>query len=133
MGTYIARADLEHFGVDNVAKWADLDGDADATKILARINGAIADGEAIVDAALRGGGYTVPVSGGGAFITWIAQRLAVYSLYTARGIDDDNKITGKMEAHYKEALHDLSLIQAGIRKLDAGKSHAGPTAPMVVM
>ena len=55
---YCVRADIEQFfGTVAVGKWADLDGDADATKIAARIAAAIEWAGNEIDATLRGGPY----------------------------------------------------------------------------
>lgn len=58
---YCIRSDIELiFGVTNVSTWADLDGDANATKITNRIDRAILMSDALLDAVLRTAAYMGP-------------------------------------------------------------------------
>ena len=60
---YITKAKVEAvYGVNNIAKWSNLDND-DAQANDARIDDAITYAEAYIDDKLRGGRYVVPVTG----------------------------------------------------------------------
>ena len=64
-GDLLSRSDVEDiFGVVNVARWADLDNDQDATlKIANRINRAIVWATAEMEDRLRNGPYQLPLTG----------------------------------------------------------------------
>ena len=120
---YSTRSDIEDvFGVDEVSKWADLDNDANATKITNRIARAIEVADEKVDAALRGGAIAVPVPGSSVLITNIAAILAGVWLYDARGVVDFDPETGKAQhrLHFQRAgaMRKLKLIRTG--DLDIG-------------
>lgn len=120
---YSARSDIEDvFGVDNVDKWADLDNDANATKITNRIARAIVVADEKVNAALRGGAIDVPVSGSSVLITNNAAILAGVWLYDARGVAEYDAATkdAQHQLHFQRdnAMEELKLIRTG--DLDIG-------------
>lgn len=91
---YCEREDIEDlFGVENVVKWADLDNDADESKIEARIDKAISFSAAAIDSRLRGGLYVIPLEAieGGEYppeLVNVAAMMAGVWLYEARGVVD---------------------------------------------
>ena len=74
---YCQRSDVEDiFGVANVARWADLDNDQDATKIANRISRAIVWATAEMEDRLRNGPYQVPLTGTSATVVDLCAKLA---------------------------------------------------------
>jgi len=126
------------FGSDNVDAWADLDNDQDATKMAARIAEAIDDAEADLHDRLRGGPYTIPISGGAASTTMarLANTLAGVLLYEARGVVDMDPETGqpidRLAAHRKRVVVTVEQIRSGERVLDAALDGDVSTGPSVV-
>ena len=124
MAVYCERADVENvFGVDNVAEWADLDNDANATTIENQITWAIAAAGDEIDDYMRGTRYRLPLQVlAGTTPTSVrdsAATIAGLKLYDRRGIEDDEGgggLYGKMRARVYESLSD---IRTGTRKLDA--------------
>lgn len=133
MANYIAQSNIEDvFGSVNVSKWADLDNDADAAKIAARIAKAIAWAENEIDDRLRGGPYILPIVKGTSpsmtvplAIIDTAANLAGVWLYENRGVQDFDQETGmahhRLEWNRARAERTLKEILAGVRVLDANK------------
>jgi len=135
LGTYIARSNVEdQFGVNNIADWADLDRDEDATKITNRITTAISYAEALVEGKLRTSRYLVPFSNtSDPLIQSICAIYAGEFLYRSRGLrdlDETNKLIGVVA----RADDLLNMIIAGQIRLSAtfSMSDGGPTAPEVI-
>jgi len=123
---YAARSDIEsEFGVNEVAKWADLDNDGNTTSITNRITARLADAEDAVDNALRGGAYTVPFATVPTTITRATAILAGVMLFESRGhaTDDQDDMNfprhrlAQLEAYARRVL---ACIRAGITTLDPG-------------
>lgn len=92
MATYALRADVEDvFGVENLKKWADLDGDADVGKIDARIVVALTKADEEVNGRLDGGPYEIPFTTEpyDGRLTSIAALWAGVWLYSNRGMTDN--------------------------------------------
>jgi len=127
MSTYCTRADVEAtFGVDNVSLYADLDNDADATKILARITLAISVASAEIDDMARGTHYAIPlVNASGSTptsITNLASHLAGLWLYEARGgvdMDKQGNLIHRWQHLRNWADGFLRDLLNGTRKIDA--------------
>jgi len=128
MSTYCTRAGIEDvFGVENVKVWADLDCDADATKIANRITRAIAVASAQIDDSVRGTPHTLPLAdASGTTPTTVADmaaQLAGVWLYESRGVHDFNPQTGQIAhrlAYQRSNVAKwLQAVRAGQVKLDA--------------
>jgi len=92
MSDYCTRADIEAvYGVGNVAIFADLDGDADSTKIANRIASVITQASIETDEYARSTSYHIPLTtSAGATpssIKDITARLAGLLMYEPRGLD----------------------------------------------
>jgi len=125
---YCTRDDIEDvFGVENVKQWADLDADADATKISNRIDRAREWATSEINDKLRGGRYTIPIQNTNAeipvTITNICAQMAGVWLYESRGIADYNPETGgavhRLKWNKDQVLLVIAEIQASKRRLDA--------------
>jgi phage gp36-like protein len=125
--SYCTRANIEdRYGVTNVSIWADLDADADATKITNRIARAIAVTDARIEDELRNSasGNQLPLTNDAGNVpttlTEIAVKLAGYWLSTARGVRDydtkGNPIT-RLYSDYTEAIATLGRIVQGQLKV----------------
>lgn len=131
--SYIAQSDIEAiFGATNVAKWADMDNNANAGAIAARIAAAIAYAEDEIDLRLRGHAYIVPISGTSGStprsIVDAAARLAGVWLYESRGMADDNVEIGR---HREQVDRLVNRIIAGQVRLDAVRSADHPDVPVI--
>jgi phage gp36-like protein len=116
---YCTRDDIEdRYGATNVVDWADLDDDANATSITARITAAIAYASAYIDDRLRRSdlNYRLPISVSGATpytLKDVCRRIAGYNLSTGRGVfryDQDGNPLTPLRADYMDALNTLELI-----------------------
>lgn len=129
---YCVKADIEAvYGATNVAKWADLDNDADAVKIAARIAAAITYAEAYLNSALYGSRYQVPFTTAPTIIVDMCAKSAGLWLYESRGAQDVSPDTG-------QPVHRLAFLKSEIHhKLRAIKSgglplyNVGPVATNV--
>lgn len=132
---YCTRSDIEDlFGTDNLALWADLDGDRDATKIAARIAKAITYAQADLDSRLLGGPYVVPITTSHPVITELTATLAGAWLYSARGQLDAGSRDGtdRLTARRTEAGHTIKAILSGQRRLDLPRVGRGTEAPFAL-
>ena len=131
---YCVRADIESFfGVVPVGKWADLDGDADATKIAARIAAAIEWAGNEIDATLRGGPYPVPFTTPYPHhIHDLCVKLAGTYMYSARGAEDtdaDGEAMDRYAPIRNKCEKRLAAILSG--QLDLGITTTARTVPLV--
>lgn len=86
-----ARGDVEQvYGNTNVAKWADLNNNANADEILSRINYHIAMADNYIRAAIGNGAWVMPEEGDTipAILAYNCARLTGVLLYEARGVSD---------------------------------------------
>lgn len=130
--SYAGRSDVEDiFGVNNVKKWADIDGDGVAATITARITRALEFANGHIDDRLRSGPYAVPFSTPyPVSLIDAAAKIAGVWLYEGRGITDFDSETGRSQhrLHWHKRsvdkwLHDLKL---GKVTLDVDKSESTP-------
>lgn len=128
MSTYCARADIEAvFGPSNVLIWADLDEDADASNITARITLAISVASEEIDDAVRLMHYTVPLADASqttpVTITNLAATMAGIWLYEARGSQDFDEKTGapyhRLAFRLEWAKRFIEQLRTGDRKISA--------------
>lgn len=96
MSTYCTQAQIEVvYGVNNIAKWADIDNDANATTKANRITAAISYASEEIDDVLRTMGVRIPiVTASGSTPTTIVHIAAVLAglwLYEGRGAEDYNR------------------------------------------
>lgn len=118
---YCERGDIEDvFGIQNVAKWADLDNNEDADAIDSRIARSIAYATARIDAALSGGVFRIPIANADAtiptLINDVAANLAGVWLYESRGVvdmDPEGRPQHRLKWARDNALAMLGQIQAG--------------------
>lgn len=118
---YCVRSDIEdRFGVANVTTWADLDNDANASKITARITRAITVAEDQVNVLLRGGAYAIPFSGTPTMIKDICAVLAGVWLYDARGVAEYDVESGKSQhrLHHQRDAAMKKLVEIRTGDLD---------------
>lgn len=123
MSTYCTRANVEdRYGVDNIAQWADLDNDEDATKITNRITRAIAVVSAEIDDVARISEYVIPLAdSAGATPTTIEELAATMCgiwLYEARGTIDFHPQSG---APYHRLAYKLSWVKQFFEELRKGE------------
>lgn len=125
---YCEKSDIEDvFGITNVAKWADLDGEGDSEAIEGRIDKACAVASSYVDSALRDSVYALPLADAEDEIPLeivdVAANLAGVWLYENRGTQDVNNETGKGEHRLsfnrKRAEQTLREIRRGQRTITA--------------
>ena len=123
-GSYAGRNDIEQiYGVENILKWADLDNDADATKIADRVLWALELSHSRLNDLLRGGPYAIPFTTGTLVHTVVNLQamLAGVIFYEARGVVDFNAETGVAQhrLHFQKAQveKDLKIIMAGVKPL----------------
>lgn len=124
-GFYIAQADIEAIvGVDNVRLWSQLDNDI-VTADEDRIQTAIDEAEAQIEARFRQGRYAVPLveSGSNGILPikrLIARQAAIY-LYAARGSNDTGEAAsaeaGRMADIQEQIDREIRAYTAGTRTL----------------
>jgi phage gp36-like protein len=136
MGRYISKSDIEDlFGVENVAVYSNLENEDDGADDD-RIDRAIAQAEAKVEARLRGGRYAMPLVGNSSdallIIKDICARYAGVWLFQSRGVRPDEADANAMAVHEEAANQMLNDLHSGVLKLDAVMVRTGPTAPIVV-
>jgi len=134
---YCTQADIEDlFGAVNVAKWADLDNDIDATKIAARVARGITVASAQVDDRLRGGPYALPITGSPTTLVNLAAMLAGVWLYESRGVQDYSPDGGypvhRLRWFSEQADKTIKELRAGTLRLDAPLAVTGTSCPFVV-
>ena len=112
---YSDRVDIENFyGVDNVAKWADLNSNEIASEITAKIDKANRETFAYFNSRLLGGNYTIPFPVIFDQIRLMSARYAGWLLYSARGVDDSQDNEDNMLLSHKDDVElMLDRIRAG--------------------
>jgi phage gp36-like protein len=133
--SYATSTDLStRFGLPNIQKWADLEGDASG--IAARIAAALTFADSQINMSLRGGGYSVPVISATTDvqyqITDWATVIAAHWLYASRGLLDEDKQVHKLEKLYEQVETKLAAIRAGKWRLDIRKWAPNPNAPACI-
>ena len=115
------------YGTANIQAWADMDGDANATKIANCIAWHIANADARIDDRLRRSNlsFNLPVTTDGTTVPptlrHIAVQLVGYWLSKARGIrdyDDKGMPASKYWMDYRDALDTLERVAGGELKLE---------------
>lgn len=134
---YCTRQDIEDvFGPDNVAKWADIQNNANGDHIAGRIGQAILWATAEIDDRLREGPYELPIVTVPRTIVDLTAQFAAVWLYESRGVEDFNPETGaaqhKLQFNRKHVEQTLNEIRAGKRRLSITASGKGIHVPMVV-
>jgi len=126
--SYCAEADIKQvFGTTNVDKWADLDDDANAANIAARIAVAVLVADDEIDDSARCQHWRIPLANAAGTtprtIINLAATIAGLWLYEARGSNDFHPQTGvpshRLAWKAKWVRRTLHEIRTGIRKIDA--------------
>lgn len=126
MTIYITRSDLELvFGIENIKRWADLDGDGDSSKITARIAYAINAACANFDDVMRGHQYTELTIN--ATLKDLVARMAAIKLYDAREMIDGDPTSDKMSIVRQYVNDTLSKIRKGEITLEGTRATATPS------
>lgn len=122
---YITRSDIENiFGTLNVIRWADLDGDDDATKIGNRISYAIATACANFDDVIRGHQYANVIVN--ATLIDLVARMAALRLYDGREIIDGDPTTDKLSLVRQDVESRLYKIRRGEITIEGERATAIP-------
>ena len=133
LGVTVSASDLEsQFGALNIQNWSDLDGTGSTD--TARVTAAITYASQEAEDKLRGGPYTLPLSGSASALNGIKEIviwLAGARLYFARGLRDTEQ-TDKFETQERRAHRRLDLIKNGSIRIVAAYADTMPTAPVVV-
>ncbi|MFQ5492319.1 MAG: phage protein Gp36 family protein [Phycisphaerae bacterium] len=125
---YCAQSDIElEFGATNVAKWADIDNDGDATTKSNRITEAIAIADEEIDEVLKNTAMKISLtqadgSGTPKTINRLARVIAGLWLYESRGAEAYTRDGTPQHGHYwRRAWVEryLEELRSGTRKLDA--------------
>ncbi len=125
---YASEAEIKQiFGSTNVDKWSDLDDDANASNMAARIAVAVLVADDQIDDAARGMPYRIPLANAAGStprtIINLAATIAGLWLYEARGTNDYHPQTGvpshRLAWKALEVRRTLRDIRTGIRKIDA--------------
>jgi phage gp36-like protein len=117
----------------NVTAWSDTSGTG--TENTAAEQWAIDTAENELDDRMRGGKYAIP------FIAPVpisvqkwATDIALFYLYTSRGLQDGDPVADRLKANYEAALR-WSMLAKGsdLLRLDAPRNARTPTVPTVVL
>ena len=129
---YIDRNDINlRFGIKNVTRFADLDGDNNSDTITSVINAAIQVAEAKLEVQIRGSRLAWPLSVSGGSLYLIQEILSLWAgdiLYRRRGFRNEEE-DNKFAALVKRADMLMGQILTGAYDLDATLSFSGSTAP----
>ena len=132
-GRYADQSDVEDiFGAYNVMIWSQLEGGTDETNV-ARIQKAIDNSEAKIDAHFRGGPYTVPLSASPMLTEWAAKLAGIW-LWQCRGIkENEDEPKNSYAAMEQSVWEEMGRAKSDSNFLDATLiDSAAPTAPVVV-
>lgn len=136
-GDYISQSDVEdEFGVDNVARWSQLDNDV-STADTTRIQKAVDYAEDYVNGKFRNKSrYTVPFNTTTTpteVVRWCAVIAGIW-LYRSRGTNDTTEEGDRMDERMEEAKKDMDGYLSGAREMDAAKTNnESPTGPSIVV
>ncbi len=115
---YCIRADVEkQYGVDNVAKWADLNNNDVAAEITAQIIAAIVEADNEIDSRLRLGPYVIPFVIPPVGIVSLSAEYAGFWLYSQRGVSDFDAEGGAQD----QLQHQRNHFEKTIRDILAGR------------
>lgn len=139
--SYATTTDLNmRFGTQNIAKWADLEGDA--SQVTVRTAYALQVADDLIDSMLKGKFYQVPLSFTSETCTrrvaqW-AVTLAGHWLYFCRGqlgTESEKDAQGvALNALYKNIVEEITKIANGTMVLDGVARWApNPRAPTPIM
>lgn len=130
---YATRTNLENlFGLSNVTKWADIEGDGVAATITARITLALDNADTEINDRLRDGRYAIPIVSNPLPLGLVdtAARLAGVWLYESRGVVDMDLDTGrpihKLQWHAKRAENWIKKVKTGVLKLSEATTVSFP-------
>lgn len=138
MPDYCSIADLQlRYGTTNLAQWSNMTGSDSPTLQAQRQQDACDKAAAQINTLLIRGGYAVPLQFldvyAQSFINDIAIDIAVYILYKARGLNDEDKDAAKMEAARNKAMGEIMKIRAGSNQINCARRWGdNPTSPTVV-
>jgi phage gp36-like protein len=130
-GYYAAQSDIESvFGPANVAMWSQLD-PTQSTPDTSRVQAALDNADAQVNAFFRDGPYIVPLADAAdaPITTHWAAVLAGAWLYFSRGLRDDNRDGDKLSTQQLAVYADMALYKSGIKRLAAARRWPTPSSP----
>jgi phage gp36-like protein len=131
-GYYADQADVEDvFGVENVARWSQLQNDVTAADTN-RIQRALAGADADVDDFFRGGPYALPLPVNRTTTDWAATLAGVWLVQSRqRGADDELGWVTDLE---KAVRREMAAYRARILRLgdDATRISKSPDGPSSV-
>lgn len=126
MASYTNRSTLELiFGVQNITRWADLDGDADSAKIADRTAYCCQLASAEIEDVLRERRYRFPLTPS-ATLTDLVAKMAGLHLHDSRGVIDNETETDTVSKIRKEVETKLRQIRAGEIYLPGGRNSNAP-------
>ena len=138
MPGYCTIADLAlRYGTANLAMWSGVDGSSSDPLNATRQQNACDWAFNQINALLTRGPYTLPlvfidVYSQGMVQEW-AIELAVWHLYTARGINDEDKTAGKFEETRNKVMAEIKLVRAGSIQLNAARRWGdNPNSPTII-
>jgi len=133
---YATRTDVENvFGKGNVTKWADVEGENNATFVTTRVTEALSYADERVDDMLRDGPYVLPLQKTDGTtprtVRDCAAKLAGLWLYESRGIREeaDESSPSPLSRMAKNVERTLDSINAGLIRLDVPLSDTNGFAP----
>lgn len=106
----------QEFGTSNIQLWAKYEDNENTADLSLRIYKAIEYAEEFIDGFLRYGRYSIPFTPPIPVpITEVATIIAGVNLYSARGIEDVDDVTGnhRLTSRHKYALNLLKQIKFG--------------------
>jgi len=123
MMAYCLSADVQASLDERVLLWLTNDNDAATTVDTDIIDEAIRDADATIDAYCRKR-YTVPFDPVPDKVRALSRTIAIYTLYSRKGINDGPEQT--VRDNYKDAIAFLKDVSAGRAEIVEGSA---PTAP----
>lgn len=115
MANYADEASIKLvYGVLNINKWADLDNDADATKIANRIDWACTAATDYVNSRLTLGKYTIPFTSVPTMIELITSMLAGLMLF-------DGRLAVSSEPKFDQVARQRKDLNRYIRQIVSGQ------------
>lgn len=128
---------LLRYGVDNLTTWAAVDGNNQDALIPTRWQNGIDWATGQINSLLMRGGYSVPLvfmdDYARSMVNEWATALAVWRIYTARGLLDKDAQGGKMEDGRAKAIAEIMKVRAGSIQFNCARKWGdNPTCPTVV-